>query len=63
MTEILVSSPQQLGGGESAMIAFELWTEVHARVRRGQGKRTMARALGLDRKPGKRLLAQERPAP
>jgi hypothetical protein len=45
------------------MIEFELWTEVHARFRRGQGKRTMARELGLDRKTIKRSLVQERPAP
>jgi transposase len=63
MDEILVSSPQKLVVGESTMIDFELWTEVHARCRRGQGKRTMARELGLDRKTVKRLLAQERPTP
>jgi hypothetical protein len=50
MTETLVSSPQKRLVGESSMIDFELWTEVHARFRRGQGKRTMARELGLDRK-------------
>jgi hypothetical protein len=32
------------------MIDFDLWFEVHVRFRRGQGKRTMARELGLDRK-------------
>jgi transposase len=63
MREILVSSPQKLVVGESRMIEFELWTEVHARFRRGQGKRTTARELGLDRKTVKRLLGQERPAP
>ena len=63
MDEILVSSPQKLVVGESTMIDFELWTEVHARCRRGQGKRTMARELGLDRKTVKRILAQERPTP
>lgn len=63
MTETLVSSPQKLLVGESAMIDFELWTEVHARFRRGQGKRTMARELGLDRKTVKRILTQERPTP
>jgi transposase len=63
MAEILVSSPQQLVVGERTMIDFELWTEVHARCRRGQGKRTMARELGLDRKTVKRSLAQERPTP
>ena len=45
------------------MIDFELWTEVHARVRQGHGKRTMARELGLDRKTVKRILAQARPVP
>jgi transposase len=45
------------------MIEFELWTEVHARFRQGQGKRKIARELGLDRKTVKRILAQERPAP
>jgi transposase len=63
MTASLVSSPQKLAVGESQMIEFELWTEVHARFRRGQGKRTIARELGLDRKTVKRLLGQERPAP
>lgn len=61
MTELLVSSPQKVVRGESPMIDFELWTEIHARFRRGQGKRTMARELGLDRKTVKRILAQERP--
>src|SRR5215471_13463148 len=62
MEEILVSSPQKPVVGESPMIEFELWTEVHARFRRGHGKRTIARELGLDRKTVKRILAQERPA-
>jgi transposase len=63
MTELLVSSPQKHVVGESPMIDFELWTEVHARFRQGHGKRKMARELGLDRKTIKRILAQERPAP
>jgi transposase len=63
MTARLLSSPQTLVVGESSMLDFDLWTEVHARVRRGQGKRTMARALGLDRKTIKRILAQARPVP
>jgi transposase len=63
MMELLVSSPQKLAVGESPMIDFELWTEVHARFRQGQGKRKLARELGLDRKTVKRLLAQEQPAP
>ncbi len=63
MTELLVSSPQKRVVGESPMIDFELWTEVHARFRQGHGKRKMARELGLDRKTVKRILAQERPEP
>ena len=63
MRELLVSSPQKRVVGESPMIEFELWTEVHARFRQGHGKRKMARELGLDRKTIKRILAQERPAP
>ena len=63
MDEIWVSPPQQLVVGESTMIDFERWIEVHARCRRGQGKRTVARELGLDRKTVKRILAQERPTP
>ena len=63
MTERLVSSPQKLGVGGSAMVDFDVWTEVQARFRRRQGKRTIARELGLDRKTVKRILAQARPAP
>lgn len=63
MTERLVSSPPKRVGGESPMIDFELWTEVHARFRQGHGKRQMARELGLDRKTIKWILAQARPAP
>jgi transposase len=62
MTASLVSSPQKLAGGESQMLEFEWWTAVHARFRRGQGQRTMARELGLDRQTVKRLLGPERPA-
>jgi len=63
MMELLVSSPQKRVVGESPMLDFELWTEGHARCRQGHGKRTMARALGLDRQTIKRSLAQARPAP
>jgi transposase len=63
MTEHLLSSPQKLVVGESSMIDFDLWTEVHARFRRGQGKRMMARELGMNRKTIKRILAQARPVP
>lgn len=45
------------------MVDFETWTEVHARARRGQGKRKIARELDLDRKTVKRILAQPRPHP
>lgn len=61
MTEILLRSPQNFTEGESGMTGFETWTEVHARFRRGQSKRKLARELGLDRKTVKRILAQERP--
>jgi transposase len=61
MTELMVSSPQTLGVGESPMIDVELWTEVQARFRQGPGKRKLARELGLDRKTVKRIRAQERP--
>ena len=63
MAERLISSPQKLAVGESPMIDFELWTEVHARFRQGHGKRKSARERGLDRKTVKRILAQERPVP
>jgi transposase len=63
MTASLVSSPQNLAVGESPMLECELGTELPARCRRGQGQRTMARELGLDRKPTQRILARERPAP
>jgi transposase len=45
------------------MIGFDLWTEIHARARRGAAKQKMARELGVDRKTVRRLLAQERPMP
>jgi hypothetical protein len=35
MTALLVSSSQNVAVGESPMIDFELWTEVHARFRQG----------------------------
>lgn len=44
------------------MIDDHVWTEIHARARRGEAKRTMAWELGIDRKTGRRLLAQGRPA-
>jgi transposase len=63
MTEPLISSPQKLVAGENPMIDFDLWIEVLVRFRRRQGKRTMARELGLDRTTIKRILAQARPVP
>ena len=45
------------------MSDFALRTEAQARFRRGHGNRQMARELGRDRKPVKRILAQARPAP
>ncbi len=45
------------------MVDFEAWTEVHARARRGEGKRKIARELGLDRKTVHRILTQDRPQP
>jgi transposase len=45
------------------MVDFETWTEVHARARRGVGKRKIARELGLDRKTVHRILRQTRPQP
>jgi transposase len=46
-------------GGE--MIDFDVWTEIHARARRGEAKKKIARELGIDRKTVRRLLAQVRP--
>jgi transposase len=45
------------------MIGFDLWTEIHARARRGEAKQQMARDLGLDRKTVLRILRQARPVP
>ena len=38
-----------------------MWTEVHARARRGEARRKIARDLELDRKTVRRILRQERP--
>jgi transposase len=43
------------------MISFDLWTEIHARARRGEAKQKIAREVGVDRKTVRRLLTQERP--
>jgi transposase len=45
------------------MLGFDLWTEIHARARRGEAKPKMAREFGVDRQTVRRLLAQERPTP
>jgi len=52
-----------LSMGEGEIIGVDLWTEIHARARRGEAKQEMARELGVDRKTVGRLLAQERPMP
>jgi transposase len=44
------------------MIDVNVWTEIHARARRGEAKQTMARELGIDRQTVLRLLAHIRPA-
>jgi transposase len=44
------------------MIDFNVWTEIHARARRGEAKQKIARELGIDRKTVRRLLAQAHPA-
>jgi transposase len=54
-------SPPNSRNEEGEMIACDVWTEIHARARRGEGKQKMARELGIDRKTVRRLLAQARP--
>lgn len=63
MDEIWICSPENATDGESPMIGFEFWREVHARFRQGQGKRTIAREPGVDRKPVQRILTQACPVP
>jgi transposase len=60
MDDLLHSLPNSLTR-EGEMIGFDLWTEIHARVRRGEAKQKIARELGVDRKTVRRLLTQERP--
>jgi transposase len=62
MDDLLHSLPNSLKR-EGEMIGFDLWTEIHARARRGEAKQKMARELGVDRKTVWRLLAQARPMP
>ena len=45
------------------MINFDLWTEIHARARRGEAKKRIAQELGVDRTTVRRLLDQARPVP
>ena len=59
----LLHSPPNSRREEGEMIGFDLWTELHARARRGEAQQKMARELGIDRKTVRRLLAQERPVP
>src|SRR5262245_42093340 len=63
LTELWGSSPQTRMAGERPRIDVELWTEVHARFRLGQGHGRMARAGGRERKTVTRIRPQERPAP
>jgi transposase len=62
MDDLLHSPPNSLIE-EGEMIGFDLWTEIHARARRGEATQKIARELGIDRKTVRRLLAQARPVP
>ena len=62
MDDLRHSPPHSLTG-EGEMIGFDLWTEIHARARRGEATPKMVRELGVDRQTVRRLLAQERPMP
>jgi len=62
MDDLLHSPPNGLKG-EGEMIGFDLWTEIHARARRGEAKQKIALELGVDRKTVRRLLGQPRPMP
>ncbi len=57
----LLHSPPNWQQGEGEMLSFDLWTEIHARARRGEAKQKIAREVGVDRKTVRRLLTQERP--
>ena len=62
MDDLLHSPPNSRDeGGE--MIDCNVWTEIHARARRGEAEQKIARELGLDRKTVRRLLAQVHPRP
>jgi transposase len=60
MDDLLHSPPHSLTR-EGEMLGLDLWTEIHARARRGEAKRKIARELGGDRQTVQRLLTQERP--
>jgi transposase len=62
MDRLLHSPPNPLLE-EGEMIGFDVWTEVHARARRGEAKQKIARELDLDRKTVRRILGQARPMP
>ena len=57
----LLHSPPNWQQEEGEMLSFDLWTEIHARARRGEAKQKLARELGVDRKTVRRLLTQARP--
>jgi transposase len=56
-------APPHSRKGTGEMSGFALWTEIHARARRGEATPKMVRELGVDRQTVRRLLAQERPMP
>jgi transposase len=62
MDDLLHSLPNRQPG-EGEMISFDLWTEIHARARRGEAKQKIGRELGVDRKTVRRLLSHPRPRP
>jgi hypothetical protein len=61
--DTLLHSPPNPLLEEGEMIGFDVWTEVHARARRGEAKQKIARELDLDRKTVRRILGQARPMP
>jgi hypothetical protein len=61
--DTLLHSPPHPWQEEGEMIGFDLWTEIHARARRGEAKQQIARELGLDWKTVRRILRQARPMP
>jgi transposase len=59
----LLHSPPNPWQEEGDTIGFDLWTEIHARARRGEANQQMARDLGIDRKTVRRILSQVRLIP